>query len=259
MRILVIGDIIAQPGINALKALLPGLRKEREIDLVIANGENAAFGLGITVENANDIFAAGVDVITSGNHIWDRKEIVELMDAGEPVLRPLNYPAGLPGSGSTMHSGVLVISLLGRNNLENVDCPFTGITKFLDALEDKPKIIIVDFHALEPFEKQAMGWHLAGKVSAVLGTHTHIPTADARLLSGGTAYVSDIGMVGPYNSVAGVDIESAVTRFITRLPPSYIGFKAAPGPIMFNSVLLEVDEDTGKAVHISRLDIEVEI
>ncbi|MBW8012049.1 MAG: YmdB family metallophosphoesterase [Chloroflexi bacterium] len=259
MRILAIGDIIAQPGIKALQALLPRLRKEHEIDLVIANGENAAFGLGITIENAKDIFSTGVDVITSGNHIWDRKEIVELMDAGEPVLRPLNYPDGLPGRGFTIHNDVMVVSLLGRNNLENVDCPFTGVTHLLDNLEDKPKMIVVDFHALEPFEKMAMGWHLNGKVSAVLGTHTHIPTSDARVLPDGTAYVSDIGMVGPLNSVAGVEIEPAVKRFVTRLPPSYIGFKAAPGPVMFNSVMLNVDEETGKAINITRLDVEVEI
>lgn len=259
MRILAVGDIISQPGLKALQKLLPGLRQEHEIDMVIANGENAALGLGITIKNAKDMFSAGVDVITSGNHIWDKKEIVELMDAGEPIIRPLNYPEGLPGRGYTTHNGVLVVNVLGRNNLENVDCPFMGMTRLLDNLEDKPKMIIVDFHALEPFEKMAMGWHLAGKVSAVVGTHTHIPTADARVLSGGTAYVSDLGMVGPRDSVAGVEIESAVKRFVTRLPPSYIGFKAAPGPVMFNSVLIDVDADTGKAINISRLDVEVEV
>jgi hypothetical protein len=259
MRILFLGDVIAQPGLDAVQSLLPSLRREHEIDLVIANGENVASGLGLTVANAQALFAAGVDVITSGNHIWDRPEILDFMEEGQPVLRPLNYPAGVPGRGYTIHNGVLVVNLLGRVNVDVVDCPFAGISALLDGLPERPTITVVDFHALDPMEKVAMGWYLDGKVSAVVGTHTHIPTADARLLSRGTAFVSDIGMVGPYNSVAGVEIEPAIARFQTRLPPSYLGYKAAPGPVLFNSVLVDIDADSGSASGIKRLDVEIEI
>jgi len=259
MRILFVGDIIAQPGLDAVQGLLPRLRREHEIDLVIANGENVASGLGLTVANAQALFAAGVDVITSGNHIWDRPEILDFMEEGQPVLRPLNYPAGVPGRGYTIHGGVLVVNLLGRVNVEVVDCPFAGISALLDGLPARPAISVVDFHALDPMEKVTMGWYLDGRVSAVVGTHTHIPTADARLLSRGTAFVSDIGMVGPYNSVAGVEIGPAIARFQTRLPPGYLGYKAASGPVLFNSVLVNIDADSGKASGIRRLDVEVEI
>lgn len=259
MRVLVIGDVIAQPGLDAVRVLLPRLRQEHGIDLAIANGENVASGLGLTVANARDLFAAGVDVITSGNHIWDRPEILDFMEEGQPVLRPLNYPAGVPGRGYTIHNGVLVVNLLGRVNVDVVDCPFTGVSTLLSALPERPIISVVDFHALDPMEKVAMGWYLDGRVSAVVGTHTHIPTADARLLSKGTAFVSDIGMVGPYDSVAGVEIEPAIRRFKTRLPPGFLGYKAAPGPVLFNSVMVEIDADSGRALNIRRLDVEVEI
>jgi len=259
MRVLVIGDVIAQPGLDAVSSLLPRLRQEHGIDLAIANGENVASGLGLTVANARDLFAAGVDVITSGNHIWDRPEILDFMEEGQPVLRPLNYPAGVPGRGYTIHSDVLVVNLLGRVNVDVVDCPFAGISALLAELPERPVISVVDFHALDPMEKVAMGWYLDGRVSAVVGTHTHIPTADARLLSKGTAFVSDIGMVGPYDSVAGVEIEPAIRRFETRLPPGFLGYKAAPGPVLFNSVMVDIDADSGRALGIRRLDVEVEI
>jgi calcineurin-like phosphoesterase len=165
----------------------------------------------------------------------------------------------VPGQGYTIHSGVLVGNLLGRVNVDVVDGPFAGISSLVEKLSVRPTISVVDFHALDPMEKVAMGWYLDGKVSAVVGTHTHIPTADARLLSKGTAFVSDIGMVGPYNSVAGVEIEPAIARFRTRLPPGYLGYKVAPGPVLFNSVLVEIDAESGKASDISRLDVEIEI
>ena len=259
MRILLVGDVIAQPGLAAIERFLPQLRRERTIDFVVANGENMAAGLGLTVANAQDLLAAGVDVITSGNHIWDRQEIAEFMGQGQPVLRPLNYPEAAPGSGYVMRKDVLVVSLLGRINIDCVDCPFARIADLLDGLPDKPAVSIVDFHALDPMEKAAMGWYLDGRVSAVVGTHTHMPTADARLLPTGTAFVGDIGMVGPYNSVGGVEVEAVITRFRTRLPPGYVGYKAASGPIIFNSVLVEADEETGKAVSITRVDEMVEI
>lgn len=259
MRILVMGDVIAQPGLEAVRSLLADLCREHEIDLVIANGENVANGLGLTVADARDLFASGVDVITSGNHIWDRPEILDFMEAGQPVLRPLNYPMGVPGRGYIITNGVLVVNLLGRVNVEVVDCPFAAISSLLDSLRERPTISVVDFHALDPMEKVAMGWYLDGRVSAVVGTHTHIPTADARLLSKGTAFISDIGMVGPFNSVAGVEIEAAIARFQTRLPPGYLRYKAAPGPVLFNSVLVDIDAETGMASQIKRLDVEVEI
>ncbi|MFQ5610581.1 MAG: YmdB family metallophosphoesterase [Anaerolineae bacterium] len=259
MRILLVGDVIAQPGLAAIERFLPQLRRERALDLVVANGENVAAGLGLTIADAQALFAAGVDVITSGNHIWDRREIVEFMEQGQPVLRPLNYPEGAPGSGYAISKDVLVVSLLGRINIDSVDCPFARIADLLDELPDRPAVSVVDFHALDPMEKVAMGWYLDGRVSAVVGTHTHIPTADVRLLPAGTAFVGDIGMVGPYNSVAGVEIEPAIARFRTRLPPGFLGFRAASGPVMFNSVLVDVDEESGQAVDITRVDEMVEL
>lgn len=260
MRLLLVGDVIAQPGIAAVQRRLAQLRRERGIDFVVANGENAApTGLGLTVADAQSLFAAGVDVITSGNHIWDRREIVEFMEQGQPVLRPLNYPEPAPGKGHIIRDGVLVVSLLGRIHIDSVDCPFARIDALLEGLTEKWVVSVVDFHAMDTLEKGAMGWYLNGRVSAVAGTHTHVPTADARLLPGGTAFVSDLGMVGPYNSVMGIEVAPVIARFRTRLPPGYLGFKAASGPVAFNSVLVDVDEKTGKAVAINRVDERIEI
>ena len=258
MRILFIGDVIAQCGLEAIIHLLPQLQKDNQIDFVVANGENMAQGLGLTPSNAQDLFSAGVDVITSGNHIWQHREIVAYMNDGHPVLRPLNYPEPAPGRGYVIRNNVLVVSLLGRMHIDSIDCPFARISSLFDLLNDKPRFCVVDFHALDPMEKMAMGWYLDGRVSAVVGTHTHIPTADARLLPKGTAYVSDIGMVGPYNSVVGIDVELAIARFRTRLPPSYLGFKAASGPIVFNSVIVELHDESGNATSITRLDMVID-
>ena len=255
MRILLIGDVIGRPGRRLVQDLVPGLRREHAIDLVIANGENAAGGIGLTVDTAQELLASGVDVITSGNHIWDRREIIPALDGELPILRPLNYPHGVPGRGHLIVGDVLVVNLLGRVFVGNFDCPFRAMDRLLDTRVDRPRVAIVDFHAEATSEKVAMGWYLDGRVSAVVGTHTHVGTVDARVLPGGTAYISDVGMTGPIDSVIGDEVDSVIGRFLTQLPHR---LSAAKGRAMLNSVLVDVDEDTGKAESIVRLDMEVE-
>ncbi|MBI4301659.1 MAG: TIGR00282 family metallophosphoesterase [Chloroflexi bacterium] len=254
MRILMIGDIIGKPGRKGVQALLPFLRQEHEVDLVVANGENAAGGLGLTLATAEELFQAGVDVITSGNHIWDQKDIILHLDSEIPVLRPLNYPPGVPGRGYLRYGKALVVSLLGRTFMGNFDCPFRAMDSLLAQLAPLPPVIIVDIHAEATSEKMALGWYLDGRVSAVLGTHTHVATADARLLARGTAYVTDVGMVGPYNSVIGDDMETVLRRFLTQMP---YRITVGRGSILFNSVLINIDETTGHARDITRLDQKV--
>src|SRR4051812_23026147 len=189
-----IGDVVGQPGRRALTELLPGLRREYKIDVIVANGENAAAGRGLTVKTATDIFNAGVDIISSGNHIWDQREFIEELDSDAPILRPANYPPGSPGVGMRRCRGLTVINVQGRIFMPNIDCPFRTVDALLATLPEGP--ILVDIHAEATSEKLAMGWYLSGRVAAVLGTHTHVPTADTRILPGGTAYVSDAGMCG---------------------------------------------------------------
>jgi 2',3'-cyclic-nucleotide 2'-phosphodiesterase len=251
LRILMIGDVVGRPGRQAVARLLPGLREKHGINLVIANGENSAGGLGVTPASAEELYRAGVDVLTSGNHIWAQREIVEYLDSSAPILRPLNYPPMVPGRGLLEASGVTVINALGRTFLANVDCPFRCIDLALDTIGRKSSIIIVDFHGEATSEKVVMGWYLDGRVSAVLGTHTHVPTADARILPKGTAHVTDVGMVGPRDSVLGVKPERIITHFTTQLPAR---FDVADGPVVFNSVLLDVDPASGRATSIVRLD-----
>ena len=213
MRILAIGDVIGRPGRRALSRLLPGLIDEYGIDLVIANAENIAGGIGVTLSTARELLKSGVNVMTSGNHIWAEKEIIPHLDSDLPIVRPFNYPPGLPGRGYLVNRGVLVINLIGRTFIGNYDCPFRTMDKLLAELADMPPVIIVDFHAEATSEKVALGRYLDGRVSAILGTHTHVGTTDARILPRGTAYVTDIGMTGPIDSVIGDDIEAVTSRF----------------------------------------------
>ncbi len=259
MRILMIGDIVGRPGRRALAALLPELRRTERVDVVVANGENSAGGRGLTPETADEMLACGVDVITSGNHVFRQANIIAYLESDAPALRPLNYPQGVPGRGHlVMHTAggapLMVVNLCGRVNLMNLDSPFQRVDRLFRDMASLPPVIVVDFHAETTSEKQAMGWFLDGRVSAVVGTHTHVPTADARLLRNGTAYVTDLGMVGPYNSILGDRIEPILSHFLTQMPAR---FEVGDGPVVFNSVLIEVD-DTGRARTINRIDRIVE-
>jgi len=247
-----IGDIIGQPGRRAIRNIVPDLRNEFSIDLVIANGENTAGGFGITLDTAYELLDSGVDILTSGNHIWDQKEIIPHLDEGLPLIRPANYP-NAPGRGYLIQDNVMVINLMGRVFMPPLDCPFRTANALLKEAEANgaPKIKIVDFHAEATSEKQGLGWYLDGRVSAVLGTHTHVGTVDARILPKGTAFVTDVGMTGPVNSVIGSDLDAVLDRFLTGMPQR---LNVASGPVMMNAVLLEVDPETGRAQSIQRID-----
>jgi len=251
--ILAIGDIVGRPGRRAVSQLLPGLRQQYGLDLVIANGENAAGGLGLTSTTAKELFDAGVDVLTSGNHIWAQKEIIPYLDGEMPILRPLNYPPGVPGRGHIAIGRVAVVNLMGRTFIGDYDCPFRAMDKLLTELEQP--IIIVDFHAEATSEKVAMGRYLDGRVSAVLGTHTHVGTIDSQLLPHGTAYVTDIGMTGPIDSVIGDDAEAVIQRFLTGMPHH---LSVGKGKTALNAIMVGVADDTGKAMSIDRIYGEVE-
>ena len=233
-----------------MKEILPGLCDEHNIDLVVGNGENAAGGLGLTPSTAEELFDSGIDVITTGNHIWAYKEIIPYLDSELALLRPLNYPPMNPGRGYLLKNNVLIINLVGRVFMGHVDCPFRAMDQLLAEFEHKSIPIIVDFHAEATSEKVAMGRYLDGRVSAVLGTHTHVGTADAHILAGGTAYVTDIGMVGPIDSVIGDDPDSVINRFLTQIPSR---LSVGKGKVSFDAILVEVDEKTGKAVDIKRI------
>jgi len=251
MKVLMIGDVIGRPGRKAVRTLVPTLRQQYGIDLVIANGENAAGGIGLTPSTAEELLASGVDVITSGNHIWHHKEIIPLLNGTSPILRPLNFPPKAPGKGYLFWNQVLVVNLVGRTFMGEFDCPFRAIDRLLE--ETKPQITVVDFHGEATSEKNALGLYLDGRVSAVLGTHTHIGTIDARILPKGTAFITDVGMVGPKDSVIGDDAEAVINRFLTQMPHR---LSVGKGPVIFNSVLVEIEED-GRAKAITRIDLEL--
>ena len=255
MLALAIGDIIGKPGRQAVRKLVPQLRQEYGIDMVIANGENAAGGIGLTIATAEELFNTGVDVITSGNHIWMHKEIIPYLDSDNPILRPLNYPPGVPGKGYIISSRAMVVSLMGRTFMSELDCPFQAMDKLLAELEPKPPVIIVDFHAEATSEKLAMGRYLDGRVSAVLGTHTHVGTIDAQVFPQGTAYVTDIGMTGPMDSIIGDNTELVLQRFLTRLPHR---LSVGEGKTMLNAILVDIASDSGRATSIERIYREVE-
>lgn len=254
MRILFVGDVVGRPGRNAVVALLPVLRDELRIDLAIVNGENAAGGAGLTAEIANELHAAGADVVTNGNHVWDQRQFMKDIEALEFCIRPLNLAPANPGKGWIVAKDVLVMNAIGRTFMAPVDDPFRGVDAVLAELgANAPRVRLLDWHAEATSEKIAMGWHLDGRVSAVVGSHTHVPTADARVLPQGTALVTDTGMVGPRDSVLGMQPAIIVERFRTGMPKR---FEVADGPVQFNSVLIEVDETSGKARSIERVDRE---
>lgn len=231
------------------------MRRDRDIDLVIANVENAAGGRGLTPQSSEELFKAGIDVMTSGNHIWEKREIYPVLDSDIPIVRPLNYPEGTPGRGVYRRDDLAVINVMGRTFMGlQLDCPFRGIDEALSALADS-RVIIVDVHAEATSEKIAMGHYLDGRVSAVVGTHTHVPTSDSRVLPEGTAYVTDLGMVGALHSVLGMETKAVLQRFLTQLPNRFGPVES--GPAVFNSVLIDIDEASGRARSIERLDREV--
>ncbi len=254
MKVLAIGDIVGRPGRQAIHRFVRDLRKQYGIDLVIANGENAAGGFGLTVSTARELLGNGVDVLTSGNHIWAQKEIIPHLDADMPILRPLNYPEGVPGRGYLRTGNTLVVNLIGRTFMISYDCPFRTMDRLLEELDPRPKVIVVDFHAEATSEKVALGRYLDGRVSAVLGTHTHVGTIDTRILPGGTAYVTDIGMTGPEDSVIGDDAESVIQRFLTQMPHH---LSVGKGNAALNAILVEINESSGKATGIERIQREM--
>jgi metallophosphoesterase (TIGR00282 family) len=257
IKILFVGDIIGKPGRQALSRELDRLVDRYAIDIVIANGENAAGGFGLTVEVAKELFKQGVHLLTSGNHIWDKKEQVSLVLADTRVIRPANYPGNPPGAGSavlTTPGGVKVgvLNLEGRVYMKNLDCPFQVADRELEWLQQETSIIFVDFHAEATSEKSALGWYLDGRVSALVGTHTHVQTADERILPQGTAFLTDAGMTGGFDSVIGMGKEETIHRFLTQLPSK---FEVAKKDIRLNAVVIGVDEQSGKAVSIERINI----
>jgi 2',3'-cyclic-nucleotide 2'-phosphodiesterase len=257
VRILYIGDIFGRPGRAVLKETLPGLVSEYSPDLVLANGENAAAGFGITPLLAEELLGLGIAVLTTGNHIWDKKEIYPYLaeHADSPLLRPANYPAHVPGRG--LHVGktragleFAVINLQGRVFMPPIDCPFRTVDALLESIPESVKIRFVDMHAEATSEKLAMGWYLNGRVTAMVGTHTHVPTADEMVLPGGTAYITDLGMTGPYESVIGVEKDTIIRKFLSQLPERY---EVAKGDVRLCGVLVEADPQTGRAVSIERV------
>jgi 2',3'-cyclic-nucleotide 2'-phosphodiesterase len=260
IRLLFIGDIVGRPGRELVRRGLATLREYHQIDLVIGNVENAAAGFGITREIGDDLLDRGLDVMTSGNHIWDRKEAIDYIGAEPRLLRPANFPAGVPGNGSYVARtaggvSVGVVNVMGRVFMVSIDDPFAVVLKEIEALKRRARVIFVDFHAEATSEKVAMGWHLDGKVTAVMGTHTHVQTADDRILPRGTAYLTDVGMTGPHDSIIGVEIEAALGRFLTAMPAR---FETAQGNPRLNAAIVEADEETGLAVDIERLSYSQE-
>ncbi len=260
MRILFIGDIFGRPGREITRRAIPALVSSGDIDFVIANVENSAAGFGVTGDVADTILTYGVDVMTSGNHIWDKKEILDYIPRQHKLLRPANFPAAVPGRGSYLartRSGepIGVLNLMGRVFMTPLDDPFAVSLQEVENLRAKARVVIVDFHAEATSEKLAMGWHLDGRATAVLGTHTHVQTADNRILPKGTAYITDVGMTGPHDSIIGVTVEAALGRFRTSMPAK---FEAASGPARLNAVVITADPATGKATSIERLNLSAE-
>jgi len=251
LKVLFIGDIVGNPGRRAAKEMISELRKEMPFDYCIANGENAAAGTGITYVVAQELYKSGIDAITLGNHTWSKKEVLNFIDTDKRIVRPANYPPELPGKGSMVIDGKLgIINLLGRVYMDSVDCPFRTADKEIEYLKSFVKIIIVDMHAEATSEKCALAWYIDGKVSCVVGTHTHVQTADERILPFGTGFISDVGMTGPYEGIIGVDREMVVEKFLMHMP---VRFEVAKGSVQFNAVHLELDEKTGKALSIKRV------
>lgn len=257
MKILFIGDIIGKPGRRAVKEGLPDLVNKLKIDFVIANAENAAGGFGVTQSVAEELFSMGLHVLTSGNHIWDKKEAVTYITKESRLLRPANYPPDVPGFGSIVmktSSGdkLAVINLSGRVFMSQMDCPFRTAQQEIETLKKQTSIIIVDFHAEATSEKSAMGWFLDGDVSAVIGTHTHVQTADEMILPKGTAFITDVGMTGPKDSIIGVKKEQIIHKFLTQIPAR---FETAKGESLLSCVVVEINPKTGLSSSIQRLQL----
>jgi metallophosphoesterase (TIGR00282 family) len=255
VRLLFIGDIVGRPGRDLIRRGLAGLVAEHRADLVIANAENAAAGFGITRDIGDELLGWGIDVLTSGNHIWDKKEALDYIGVEPRLLRPANYSPSAPGNGAYLARTadgrtVGVINVMGRVFMPLVEDPFAVVLREIEAMKTRARVIFVDFHAEATSEKTAMGWHLDGRVTAVVGTHTHVQTADDRILPKGTAYLTDVGMTGPHDSVIGVEIDAALGKFLNGLPAK---FETAAGNPRLNAVLIEADEATGRATEIERL------
>jgi metallophosphoesterase (TIGR00282 family) len=260
MRILFIGDIFGKPGRDIARRAIPALIEHQGLDLVIANVENSAAGFGVTGDIADTILGYGVDVMTTGNHVWDKKEILEYIPRQPKLLRPANYPSSVPGRGSYIartRTGepVGVINVMGRVFMTPLDDPFAVVLREIEAVRGKARVVIVDFHAEATSEKVSMGWHLDGRVTGVFGTHTHVQTADERILAKGTAYITDVGMTGPHDSIIGVTIDAALGRFLNSMPAR---FESATGPGQLNAVIVVADPATGKAVSIERLKMSAQ-
>lgn len=255
MKILMIGDIVGKPGRHAIKYVLPEVVKKNNIDLVVANGENAAGGSGMTPVICDELLSCGIDVLTSGDHIWKKRDIYDYIDLSSSVLRPLNYPDNNPGKGYTVKQSkknisVGVINIIGRVFMEATDNPFEKIAGVVKKLQEEVNVIVVDFHAEATSEKIAMGYFLDGKVSALVGTHTHVQTADETILEKGTAYITDLGMTGPFSGVIGRNKNAILERFITQMPTR---FEMAENDVRINGVIVDIDEETGKARSIKRV------
>ncbi len=259
MRILFIGDIFGSPGRKAVSDHLRDIVQRREIDLVLANGENVAGGFGITPSLANELFGLGIEAMSTGNHVWDKKEILEYFAREPRLVRAANFPPGAPGRGvftGRTKKGVeyALLHLMGRVFRHPLDCPFRKADEDLSRLPASCKIRVVDIHAEATSEKQAMGWHLNGRATAVIGTHTHVPTADERILSGGTAFITDVGMTGPYDSVIGVEKEIALSKFIRQMPNR---FEPAKDDVRIAGVIIDADEETGRARSVERFEMKI--
>src|SRR5713226_6091293 len=256
MNILMVGDVFGEPGRRALQTLLPRIKREYEIDVTVVNVENAAAGFGVMPKMCREFLDQGVDVMTSGNHIWDKKQIVEYIVKENLLLRPANFPPGTPGAGSIVVKAgphkVAVLNLMGRVFLPMLDCPFRKADEELARLRAETPIIIVDMHAEATSESQAMGWYLDGRVTAVVGTHRHVQTADERILTKGTAYITDLGLTGPVDSVIGVEPALAIGRFLSQMPNR---FEPAKGPAMLQGAVIRIDPDTGRGLSIERLRV----
>ena len=255
MNLLLVGDIVGRPGRELVRRGLRAVIDAHEVDLVIANAENAAAGFGVTKDIGDSLLEAGIDVMTSGNHIWDKKEALDYIKAEPRLLRPANFPAGVPGRGSYVAQtgdgrAVGVINAMGRVFMQPLDDPFAVVLREIESIRHRTRVIIVDFHAEATSEKIAMGWHLDGRVTAIIGTHTHVQTADERILPKGTAYLTDVGMTGPHDSIIGMEVEPSLARFLTGMPAK---FEPATGNARLNAVFVAADERTGRATRVTRI------
>ena len=259
MKLLITGDVCGRPGRAAFAKYTPQLKRQYGVDIVIVNGENSAGGKGVTRKSLDALYHGGADIVTTGNHVWDKKEVLDIIDSEPFLIRPANYPEGTPGKGWCIYpfkaKNIGVLNLSGRAFMPPMDCPFQRVEDILLEMQDQCDIIVLDIHAETTSEKMAMGWYLDGRVQAVVGTHTHIQTADARILPKGTAYITDLGMVGPWNSVLGVKTECILEKFTTCRP---VRFDLADGPNVYSAVVVDIDDKTNKACSIERVFITEE-